>query len=60
MSRAFRSGGVKRCVPSTSYGFGRVSSVVLLAREAASKNLLNAASPASDRGVSSVPIHLPL
>ena len=44
----------------TSYGFGRVSSVVFDARDAALKKFLNAVSPAIARGRSSVPIHLPL
>ena len=44
----------------TSYGFGRVSSLVLLARDVARKKFLYARSPVLAFGESSVPIHLPL
>ena len=44
----------------TSYGFGCVSSVVLLAREAAVKKFLYAVRPAIERGEESEPFHLPL
>ena len=44
----------------TSYGFGRVSSVVLLPFDAALKKFLKAVRPASDFGDASAPFHLPL
>ena len=44
----------------TSYGFGCVSSVVLLARDVALKKFLYAVRPAIDCGEESRPFHLPL